>query len=284
MFLLYYLLRRVSQYQRLYQEKIAFTDGGPSDRVAFPGNFNLLSDRRHSAPPKPFREGSILSEILDDDEETSIKRHDAAEADDDTADKRNKLLVEIWKQAVDTQKHFNDMCVKSRQLGLTFVAASLGAALYLFIRSTPSGGDAEGAVTHSISAYSFSVCGHPIVLHVSLAIIIAAAAAVYAVKRLDLGVYHQMLRGAVTFGEDLEEKHIRNIVGLQKGMTQAISHFSRHSDASAKPGSDGCYNYSGDDRRNAGEKLKGFYNFIFGLLSLLAILVFVASNFLKAVG
>ena len=47
-------------------------------------------------------------------------------------DKRNKLLVEIWKQAVETQKHFNDMCVKSRQLGLTFVAASLGAALYLF--------------------------------------------------------------------------------------------------------------------------------------------------------
>src|ERR1700757_4010384 len=58
---------------------------------------------------------------------------------DDSVDNSNKLLVEIWKQSVETQKHFNDMCVKSRQLGLTFVAASLGAALYLFIRSNPSG-------------------------------------------------------------------------------------------------------------------------------------------------
>ena len=215
------------------------------------------------------------------DEEPAKAAKDAV--DNDAVDKRNKLLVEIWKQAVEAQKHFNDMCVKSRQLGLTFVAASLGAALYLFIRSTPAG-EGDAAAAHSISAYSFSVCGDTIVLHVSLAIIIAAAAAVYSVRRLDLGVYHQMLRGAVTFGEDLEEKHIRHIVGLQKGMTQAISHFSRHSDAAAVAGSDGGYNYVGNDRRNAGEKLKGFYNFIFGLLAFLAALVFVASNYLKAVG
>jgi hypothetical protein len=67
-------------------------------------------------------------------------------------------------------------------------------------------------------------------------------------------------------------------------MTQAISHFSRHSDAAVKPGSDGSYDYWGQDRRNAGEKLKGFYNFIFGLLALLAVLVIVASNLLKAAG
>jgi hypothetical protein len=225
-----------------------------------------------------------LPEILPDDEDEQPTKPSAPSPDDEAIDKRNKLLVEIWKQAVETQKHFNDMCVKSRQLGLTFVAASLGAALYLFIRSTPAGPQAEAATSRSISAYSFSVCGHSIVLHVSLAIIIAAAAAVYAVRRLDLGVYHQMLRGAVTFGEDLEEKHIRHIVGLQKGMTQAISHFSRHSDAAAKPGADGRYIYWGDDKRNAGEKLIGFYNFTFGLLAFLAFLVFVASNCLRAVG
>jgi hypothetical protein len=67
-------------------------------------------------------------------------------------------------------------------------------------------------------------------------------------------------------------------------MTQAISHFSRHSDAAAKLDGDGQYRYSGEDRKNAGEKLKGFYNFIFGLLAFLALLVFVASNFLKATG
>jgi hypothetical protein len=225
-----------------------------------------------------------VSEIPSEDGDDQPTKPNLTMPDDDAIEARNKVLVEIWKQAVDTQKHFNDMCVKSRQLGLTFVAASLGAALYLFIRSTPVGSEAEAAASRSISAYSLSICGHSIILHVSLAIIIAAAAAVYAVKLLDLGVYHQMLRGAVTFGEDLEEKHIRKIVGLQKGMTQAISHFSRHANAAAKTGPDGCYQYWGDDRRNAGEKLKGFYNFIFGLLLFLALLVFVASNFLKAVG
>jgi hypothetical protein len=227
-----------------------------------------------------------LSELLSggEDEEAVTATTVAA---DDRPDSRDKLLIDVWKQAVETQKHFNDMCVKSRQLGLTFVAASLGAALYLFIRSTPAGGegsDGAAAVSHSVSAYSFIFCGHLFVLHVSLAVIIAAAAAVYAVRLLDLGVYHQMLRGAVTFGEDIEEKHIRHIVGLKKGMTQAISHFSRHSDAAVKIGSDGSYDYWGQDRRNAGEKLKGFYNFIFGLLALLAALIFLASNFMKAVG
>ena len=204
-------------------------------------------------------------------------------SDDDLADKRNKLLVEVWKQAIETQKHFNDMCVKSRQLGLTFVAASLGAALYLFIRSTPAGGEGAAA-SHSISAFSFSMCGHLVVLHVSLAIIGAAAAAVFAVRHLDLGVYHQMLRGAVTFGEDIEEKHIKEIVGLRKGMTQTISHFSRYSDADKRVASDGRYEYFGDKKVDAGRKLRRFYNIIFVILAVFAILVLWATNFLKAVG
>lgn len=224
-----------------------------------------------------------MSEIIDDDENRPSKPPPTAPPDGDNFEARTKLLVEIWKQAVDTQKHFNDMCVKSRQLGLTFVAASLGAALYLFIRA-PVGAPEADAAARSIYAYSFSVCGRAIVLHVSLAIIAAAAAAVYAVRRLDLGVYHQMLRGAVTFGEDLEQRHITPFVGLEKGMTQAISHFSRHSDAGVGLGPDGNYRYTGHDKRNAGEKLRWFYNFIFIFLAFLTFLIFIATNFLKAVG
>src|SRR5450631_3712280 len=119
-----------------------------------------------------------MPKVFDDDIEEPSKPN-AGASDNESVDMRNKLLIEIWKRAVETQKHFNDMCVKSRQLGLTFVAASLGAALYLFIRSTPAGGEGGATASHSISAYSFSICGHTIVLHVSLAIIIAAAAAVY---------------------------------------------------------------------------------------------------------
>ncbi len=219
--------------------------------------------------------------MLQEDEDQPSKPA-TAKSDDDAVDKRNKLLIEIWKQAVETQKHFNDMCVKSRQLGLTFVAASLGAAFYLFIRSTPVGED--GAASHTISAYSFSIFGHLVVLHVSLAIIGAAAAAVSAVRHLDLEVYHQMLRGAVTFGEDLEEKHIKEIVGLRKGMTQTISHFSRYADADKKVASDGRYEYFGVKKVDAGRKLKHFYDFIFVVLAVFGDLVFLATNFLKVVG
>ncbi|WP_339028292.1 hypothetical protein WI604_26100 [Bradyrhizobium symbiodeficiens] len=80
-----------------------------------------------------------MSEVLPEDNEDLPAKAAGTSPADDAIDKRNKLLIDIWKQAVETQKHFNDMCVKSRQLGLTFVAASLGAALYLFIRSTPAG-------------------------------------------------------------------------------------------------------------------------------------------------
>jgi hypothetical protein len=208
----------------------------------------------------------VNSEI--DDEDKPVK---AKSVEDDEKLTLSKLHIDIWKQAVETQKHFNDMCVKSRQLGLTFVAASLGAAFYLFIRSPSEGGGSDGVTAHAISEYSVSICGHTLVLHVSLFIIAAAAAAVLAVKYLDLGVYHQMLRGAVTFGEDLEEKHIKKIVGLQKGMTQTISHYSRNSDANKFTGVDGQYSYIGDNQKHAGRKLVLFYRMIFGVLTAFAI-------------
>ena len=222
-----------------------------------------------------------MSEFAEDDDQPVRKTKGTN--DDDAVDKRNKLLVEIWKQAVETQKHFNDMCVKSRQLGLTFVAASLGAAFYLFIRATPAGSEGAAA-SNTISAYSLTVFGHQIVLHISLAIIGAAAAAVAAVRHLDLEVYHKMLRGAVTFGEDLEEEHIREIVGLRKGMTQTISHFSRYADAGKATASDGRYEYFGTKKIDAGQKLKRFYDFIFIVLAVFGALVFSATNFLKAAG
>ena len=46
-------------------------------------------------------------------------------------DKEMAIYVQIWSKVVDTQMHFNEMCVKSRQLGLTFVAAALGIGLVL---------------------------------------------------------------------------------------------------------------------------------------------------------
>jgi hypothetical protein len=182
-------------------------------------------------------------------------------------DKFEDTVVAIWAKAVDTQMHFNEMSVKSRQLGLTFVAAALGLAVFLFSRS---GADAK-------FAFSASIMGHQFVFHVAEFIILAAAASVYAVKLLDLGVYHKMLRGAVAFGEDLEEVHIRRMLGLNKGMTQAISHFSRHSDAKTSV-SEGKTVYSGTDHKNAGQKINNFYWVVILSLIACAALMFAIGN------
>lgn len=137
----------------------------------------------------------------------------------DSLDKgAQELQVEIWKKAVETQMHFNEMSVKSRQLGLSFVVAALGIAVVLLSRTE----DLQIAV---------ALIGYEI--HPSGLIVLLAALGTYAVKRLDLGVYHKMLRGAVAFGEDLE-KTLRksSLMPTKMGMTESISHYSRGLDGS----------------------------------------------------
>jgi hypothetical protein len=176
-------------------------------------------------------------------------------------------VVAVWSKAVDTQMHFNEMSVKSRQLGLTFVAAALGLAVFLFSRN---GSDAKFAFQGVIRGRQFQ-------FHVAEFMILAAAASVYAVKLLDLGVYHKMLRGAVAFGEDLEEVHLRKMLALNKGMTQAISHFSRNSDTKISI-VDGRAVYCGNDLKNAGQKINRFYWVVILSLVACSLLMFAIGN------
>jgi len=142
--------------------------------------------------------------------------------------------------------HFNEMQVKSRQLGLTFVTAALGVAVVLL-----SNGDDF--------AFSVTIRGYSIQLHVSVLLVLGALIALNAVKQLDLNVYHRMLRGAVTFGEDFEANYMSKIFDLEQGMTQTISHFSRFEDAYARRGNDGRYAYCGQKKITAYDKIRKFY-------------------------
>lgn len=92
-----------------------------------------------------------------------------------------KNYISIWSKAVETQMHFNEMSVKSRQLGLTFVAAALGIGVVLI-----SKGD-DFAVQVQLFQLSFKI-------HIAVLLILAAALGLYAVRILDLRVYHRMLR------------------------------------------------------------------------------------------
>ncbi len=171
-----------------------------------------------------------------------------------------ELYLAVWSKAVDTQMHFNEMSVRSRQFGLAFVAAALGLAVVLVARGQEAVLDL-GAIK----------------LHASVFVVLASAVSLYAVKLLDLGVYHRMLRGAVTFGEDFEQAYMKEIFVLDKGMTQAISHFSRHDDAGFDL-VDGKYVYRGTDRLTAEKKIQRFYRFSIGSLAVLAIILFVLTS------
>lgn len=183
-------------------------------------------------------------------------------------------LIAIWAKAVDTQMHFNEMSVKSRQLGLTFVAAALGIGIVLLSR-----GDAF--------AFPIPIMGIDFQLHIAVVLLLGAWLALIAVRRLDLSVYHKMLRGAVTFGEDFEEQYMKKIFDLDKGMTQAISHYSRFEDANKKRSETGKYIYTGNRAVTAEDKIRSFYKstILFLWIGALALLLITnATPIQKALG
>jgi len=180
-----------------------------------------------------------------------------------TPTEQQEVYVAIWAKAVETQMHFNEMSVKSRQFGLAFVAASLGLGIVLLTRNEE----------FSIPIPFFGGFD----LNMTVIIAFAGAFALYAVMLLDLNVYHKMLRGAVTFNEDFERNYMKEIFSLQKGMTEAISHFSRYEDADIKLQPDGKYAYSGIVRKNALTKIRRFYRFSIGMLCVVGICLFFAT-------
>lgn len=160
--------------------------------------------------------------------------------------------------------HFNEMSVKARQFGLTFVAAALGLGVVILTRGPD--------FVLPIPYLRFE-------LHGAVLLVAASAFALFAVSLLDLNVYHRMLRGAVTFGEDFEANYMSQIFQLEKGMTQAISHFSRLDDADVDR-SGKRYRYVGTTRKTAEMKVRRFYSVSIGTLSVLAIVLFLmTANF-----
>ena len=116
---------------------------------------------------------------------------------------KQQMYVTIWSKAVDTQMHFDEMSVKSRQFGLAFVAAALGLGIVLLTRSQE----------FSIPIQLFGGFD----LNVIALIPLGGAIALYAVMLLDCDVYHKMLRGAVAFGEDFEQNYMKEIFSPSEG-------------------------------------------------------------------
>jgi len=112
-----------------------------------------------------------------------------------------------------------------------------------------------------------AVCGFS--THVAGPILVFVALGLYAVQRLDLGVYHRMLRGAVAFNEDLEESFIKpRIMKTKKGLTQAISLYSRYPESTNL--------LQAGPKQSAAERVGRFYQISIVVLLALSILISVA--------
>ncbi|WP_409897977.1 hypothetical protein [Hyphomonas sp.] len=165
---------------------------------------------------------------------------------------QSEQLLEYWKQAISTQMHFNDLCVRSRQLGLTFVVAALGLNVVL-LSEYPDARILIGCVN----------------THISALIMFIAAGAVLAVWHLDLGVYHKMLRGSVAFAEELDKSVMLPLIpNLKHGMTEFISVYSRYADVKYEAG-----NFSHSSKRLAGQKVRTFYLLIFSVILSIGLLI-----------
>lgn len=178
-----------------------------------------------------------------------------------------KLQKEIWEKAVDTQMHFNEMSAKSRQLGLTFVVAALGVAVVLLGKEK----DVLWSVPIPFLNVTFGT-------HIAAIVVLIAALGLYGVRRLDLDVYHRMLRGAVKFGEELEGGALReHLMKTPNGMTELVSLYSRFSSVVLQNGK-----YVGQGKmKTAAEKIKVFYRWGYWALGLLAFFLGYLYHYVK---
>ncbi len=204
-----------------------------------------------SQAPDADRTGSTLGDAPRPNAPTGPPVKGAVEARD-----LLQMRKEIWEKAVDTQMHFNEMCVKSRQLGLSFVAAALGVAFVLLSRSE------SFLVKIPVRESTYST-------HASSLLVFVAALGLFAVKWLDLGVYHRMLRGAVEFGECLERTHLRALMGTPNGMTELISTYSRNK--KVDPPKEGQLEYVGHNKVTAETKIRRFYWVSIGVLVVVSV-------------
>lgn len=111
-----------------------------------------------------------------------------------------KVKVDIWKQVINTQQHFNDLEMKVRNFAILILSAFIGAIGVSFK-----------------SGFSLDIMGHP----TSIATILSLGAAIIWLLFffVDVYWYHPLLIGAVKQGINVEkeiEKELPNIIGLTK--------------------------------------------------------------------
>jgi uncharacterized HAD superfamily protein len=113
-------------------------------------------------------------------------------------------VIEIWKESVGVQMHFNQLIMRNRITVSSVIFAAFGAAL-VFLRS----GD-------TILRFKGTS------LYISDVIILIAAIGLFSYALIDILYYFRLLLGAVAFTEKMDREY-RNL-GLTSSITKSIKH------------------------------------------------------------
>ncbi|UZE46994.1 hypothetical protein ONR75_18490 [Rhodopseudomonas sp. P2A-2r] len=128
-------------------------------------------------------------------------------SDDKLASERLRGRVEYWKQIVSIQMHFNDMCIRTRWLGLTAIATLMAAAAV----------SAKDNIKIHIPYDPVSPVG------LSSVLMVVALMLLLALWLLDTKYYYKMLIASVEYGEEFERAVMADLHVSNSGITAYIS-------------------------------------------------------------
>ena len=127
----------------------------------------------------------------------------------------NTEKLELWKLAIDTQMHFNDLIMKLRAIVTSIITAIFGAAAISLSQSTIK-----------IIIFNKNIPISVLIIAVGIFLLIA-----YFV--LDLGYYFRLLLGSVKCSEDIEKEYpeltlttsIKKTVTAKRAYTCLITYY-----------------------------------------------------------
>ncbi len=125
-------------------------------------------------------------------------------SDDKFASERLRGRVEYWKQIAAIQIHFNDMCIRTRWLGLTAIATLVAAAAI-----------AEKEDIRFHLPFDWSIGLPSVLMLISLMLLLA-------LWFLDIHYYYKMLIASVEYGERLERQIMPDLEVENDGVTSYI--------------------------------------------------------------
>jgi len=205
---------------------------------------------------------SAEREPEDDSDHRELEPEPDRRADPD----RMKVLLDLWSKTVDVQLQLTRVAARARLLGLALIASALTIGILLV------------AIGHDW-ALTVPLGQSHLTLHSAVLVLAASVGALLLLRMLDLNVYDRMLRGAASFGEDLEEQHLKPelIDGVARGMTQAIAYYAQYADAGTRRTGRRLV-YFGSQEDAVADRVRRFYVYGMALPAATAFAMLIATN------